>query len=386
MKLRYINALRGLAILAVIVVHCSLYGNNQYLPSIFKSVVWSGLHGVQLFYLVSAFTLFLSLDNRDGKEKSIWSKFFIRRFFRIAPMYYVGICYYLWQDGLGPRYWLADFDRITFSNIFSNFFFFHGFNPYWITSVVPGGWSIADEMLFYSLIPILFWQIKNVRQAYGFVLITLAIRLFLQITLNTFPLIASERLWDEYLFLYLPSQLPVFALGILFFHIVKSDYTFSLPPIFILITAIVLVVQFIGFPIGLPILPNHFLFSVAFLVLCIALSKKEFKILVNSLMIHLGKISYSMYVVHFAVLHWLIKFNIGDYLTVSNRYDSLLNYALRLLVVVIITSMISTVFYKLVELPMQAVGKRIIGRWVDSKNAHARNTQTRIEPLESVKV
>src|SRR6478735_102007 len=174
MKLRYIDTLRGLAILAVIIVHCSIYGNNEFLPSIFKSIVYSGLHGVQLFYVVSAFTMFLTLHSRDGKEEFLWPKFFIRRFFRIAPMYFVGICYFLWQDGFGQRYWLGDADHITSLNILSNFLFIHGFNPYWITSVVPGGWSIADEMLFYCLIPFLFLKIKNAQQAFCFVLVTLA--------------------------------------------------------------------------------------------------------------------------------------------------------------------------------------------------------------------
>lgn len=384
MKLRYIDTLRGLAILAVIIVHCSIYGDNTYLPSVFQSVVYSGVHGVQLFYVVSAFTMFLTLHNREGKEEFLWTKFFIRRFFRIAPMYYVGICYFLWQDGLGPRYWLGDADHVTLSNILSNFFFVHGFNPYWITSLVPGGWSITDEVLFYCLIPLLFLIIKNTQQAFRFVLVTLAVRLLLHIVFNEFPLIGSERLWQEYLYLYLPSQLPVFALGILFFFIVRDEYKISVSPTLILITAVVLIVQFIGFPMGLPVLPNHFLFSCAFVILCIALSRYEFRVLVNPAFIYIGKISFSMYLVHFAVIHWLIEFDAADYLAVSNQYQAIINYGVRLLVVTGITILISSVFYKFVELPMQVVGKRIINKWFQYKVAL---TQGRImsEPAESAK-
>ena len=104
MKLKYIDALRGLAIMGVLIVHCGQKGFNDALPDIIQSVILNGAHGVQLFYVASAFTLFISLANQDALGKNMWTHFFARRFFRIAPMYYLGICYYLWQDGFGERY------------------------------------------------------------------------------------------------------------------------------------------------------------------------------------------------------------------------------------------------------------------------------------------
>lgn len=363
MKLRYIDTLRGLAILAVIVVHCSMYGNNDYLPAIVQSVALYGIHGVQLFYIVSAFTLFLTLQNREEREDNLWPKFFIRRFFRIAPMYYIGIVYYLWQDGMGARYALGDADHITTSNILANFLFIHGFNPYWINSLVPGGWSIAVEMVFYCMVPLLFVALRNARQAFVFVLAALAVRLALQVFLLEFQPINHERLWLEFLYMYLPNQLPVFGLGILFYFIVKDNYKLSISPALILVAAVVLTVQFVGAPIGYPVLPTHFLFGCAFLVLCIALSKYEFKLLVNPVFTYIGKISYSMYLVHFAVLYWLVEFNMADYFTGTSQYIAVLNFIVRLLVATALTTLISTFFYKVVELPMQVLGKRLLNKW-----------------------
>ena len=51
-----------------------------------------GKYGVQLFFIASAFTLFLSRHRRSEVGNK---NFFIRRFFRIAPMYYLGIILYL---------------------------------------------------------------------------------------------------------------------------------------------------------------------------------------------------------------------------------------------------------------------------------------------------
>jgi peptidoglycan/LPS O-acetylase OafA/YrhL len=356
MKLKYIDALRGLAIMGVLIVHCGQHGRNEGLPTVIQSIILNGAHGVQLFYVASAFTLFLTLANRRAPEKYPWFNFFIRRFFRIAPMYYLGICYYLWQDGFGARYWLGDADRITTFNILSNFFFVHGFNPYWITSLVPGGWSIAVEMFFYCLIPLLFLKIRTAQQAFLFVLITLFARALLQFLFNRFPLIGHERLWIEYLYMYFPSQLPVFALGILFYFVVKDDYRLSVSPMVILVSFFILIAQFVG----VPLLPNHFLFSIAFVVLAVALSKYEFKLFVNPIFIYIGKVSYSMYLVHFAVLFWLDHFNFVDFLQITDPFHAMMNYGIRLFVLTILTVAISSFFYRTIELPLQHIGRKLI--------------------------
>ena len=111
-KLDYVDALRGMAILAVVLVHCDQHGTNVF-PTIFHSIFSNGAMGVQLFYVRSAFTLFRSCDRRGGRELYPNRNFFIRRFFRIAPMYWLGIAYYLWQNGRGPSFWLGDAPGIS---------------------------------------------------------------------------------------------------------------------------------------------------------------------------------------------------------------------------------------------------------------------------------
>jgi len=92
MKLKYIDVLRGIAVLGVLMVHCSYFGSNFVFPKVIKSFFENGAMGVQLFFFTSAFTLFLSMNNRIDNEKLPYINFFIRRFFRIAPIYYLGIC------------------------------------------------------------------------------------------------------------------------------------------------------------------------------------------------------------------------------------------------------------------------------------------------------
>lgn len=353
MKIKYIDSLRGIAVLGVLSMHCSLIGNKSYLPDIVMSFFSNGLFGVQLFYMVSAFTLFLSMNNRFHKENSLYKNFFIRRFFRIAPMYYLGIIYYLWQT----RY---DSATNTISNwdVISNFTFTHGFSPYWVNHLVPGGWSIAIEMSFYCLVPFLYQKLRNLNQAFGFVIITLILRFVSQFIFNRLHPIDSEIIWQEYLYYYLPNQLPIFALGFLLFFMVSEKGSTILKPIFLLITSGFVFIQLVG----IPIFPKHFLFSIAFLIIAFSLSKIEYKFLVNPFTIYLGKISYSMYLVHFAMIFWLNKFYIIDLINVTDTFSSVLNLAVRFLLLLGSTIVVSTLTYNLIEVPVQNLGKRIINK------------------------
>lgn len=360
-KLDYIDALRGIAILCVVMVHTSQYGSSN-IPNLIGKIIAEGARGVQLFYLASAFTLFLSFKNRLTREKFPVRNFLLRRFFRIAPMYYLGIVYYLFQDGFGPRFWLGNETHITFLNVFSNFTFLHGFYPYWITSLVPGGWSIAVEMSFYAILPFLFSKIKNLNQAFNFFIISTFLKLFLHLLLGKYPLISDDILWKEYLFLYFPSQLPIFCLGILlYFIIIETESIKNISGESILVFSILLLVQLAT---GIQfIFSNHILFGIAFLLMGFALSKFQFVFMVNPIINYIGKISFSMYLVHFAVLHWLKHFNFVDYFN-----NGILNYVVRYLFVSILTIFISSIFYKIIEVPFQEIGKKIIKRLENSTN------------------
>ena len=92
-KLQYIDILRGIAILGVIAVHSGQQIENLF--PIVRSISNYGQLGVQLFFVASALTLCLSMSERN--EKSPFN-FYVRRFFRIAPIYYLAIIFYFFME------------------------------------------------------------------------------------------------------------------------------------------------------------------------------------------------------------------------------------------------------------------------------------------------
>ncbi len=154
-KLDYIDIARGIAILMVMLVHTSqaVNGVSQLVGDIDRY----GQMGVQLFFVASAYTLCFSSVKRSDESQPLVS-FLIRRFFRIAPLYYVAIvAYFLAESNMHILALIKlPCSLYNFETIAANILFIHGFVLSANNNIVPGGWSIGTEMAFYLLFPILF--------------------------------------------------------------------------------------------------------------------------------------------------------------------------------------------------------------------------------------
>ena len=363
--LPFIDALRGLAVLGVFAVHAGQQVKG--LPHPIETLIEQGARGVQLFFVISAFTLFLSLSKRSYVEKNPVLNFFIRRFFRIAPMFYCAMLYYLLKDGLGPRYWLGDASSITFSNILASISFTNAWYPYYFNSVVPGGWSVAVEMFFYLLVPFLFHKVKSLKSAILLSVITLLLSKFLNLILAKIALISSPRLWSDFLALWFPVEFPVFCLGfVLFFLILKLEKSeadsikiltkqLSIETTGRVLTAIsILLAVILAF--HCPIVPVQFAYGFCFTMLAFSLALHPTKFIVNQFFQYLGKISYSAYLVHFSLLP------IAKELNDSLDLVPIVKFIIVFFFVIIGTMALSTLTYKLIETNGILLGRYLISR------------------------
>jgi peptidoglycan/LPS O-acetylase OafA/YrhL len=171
--LQVIDALRGYAILIVIAVHTLGYVPDLAWPV--KRVLTMGFYGVQLFFLASAVTLMMSWHRSADPFGPRSLKFLVRRFFRIAPLYWMAVVFY----------WFAyqiQAEQFSLQLLLATLFFYNAWSPYLIPTVpgwtpVPGGWSIGVEFCFYFTFPLIATLVTSLRRALVFVALSLGVML-----------------------------------------------------------------------------------------------------------------------------------------------------------------------------------------------------------------
>jgi peptidoglycan/LPS O-acetylase OafA/YrhL len=367
-KYQYIDSLRGLAILLVLLLHCWQIDNSSaYFPVLLKGFLENGQYGVQLFFMVSAYTLMLSHHSRRD-ESHATRNFFIRRFFRIAPLYYLAIGYYFLQNFVGFDYYPTATVKDTTSagEVISNILFLNGFSPHWLNHLVPGGWSITVEFTFYFFLPLICKRIKTINHCIIFLAATL---MFYSMLRLNHVLGNTELNTSNFLNWFFPSQLPIFALGILAYFIGKGDYKVKASS-FLVLAATCFIYCYLE-------IPEHFAYSLVFFALLFALSRQSIKLFANPVMCFIGKISFSIYLVHFAILYWLKATNSSDFISVSSFATALINYGIRYGVVLTLSCILCYFTYQYIELPFMNLGKKLIQRLTPEKESLPESALTR---------
>lgn len=357
-KYDYVDALRGLAILMVVIVHVS----QRVLPvtgSTFARIVENGNKGVQLFFIVSALTLCFSLDSRLRKETKPILYFFIRRYLRIAPLFYLAIICYQFPYNLHANYYAPNGIKEWY--IIATATFTHGWHPETYSSVVPGGWSIAVEFTFYLCLPFLFRIINSKEKAILFFIFSCFLNYEISEKIRQYwAAIYPEQqyylvhgTWFNGFF----NQLPVFAIGIFLYTFLK-DHKFSgskLTTATYIILAFFIMLAFTDYASWHNYLSQLTAYGLAFGLIIYALANKPIKLFVNPLSKFAGKISYSMYIIHFAVIEF---FTIRNFLGLSSLGN--IGTVIAIMLVMAITMIAATITYHLIEKPGIALGSKII--------------------------
>jgi peptidoglycan/LPS O-acetylase OafA/YrhL len=347
----YIDALRGYAILMVIAVHTSQAFPD--LPDALAKILNQGARGVQLFFVTSALTLSMSwvARNEDAAD------FYTRRIFRIAPMFWIAIIFFLWLGG-GPSIYAPD--GIGVRQVLMTALLVHGLWPDTITSVVPGGWSVADEVIFYVLFPAMVPPLLKAswKSVIIAALATLVLVPRLSGLLEGFSYLLpsfAEGVAGIYFSLWFPRQLPCFIFGIALFKFSTERRPISVSAakyVCIVAIALMLIIPFLeGVKYALP-LGLATSYGIAFSLLALSLMYWPTSPLISAPVVWIGKISYSAYFVHFATLYYLPALRpIG-----SPIVDVAFSYG----VVVVITAGISSLTYLTIEKPMIRLGSALI--------------------------
>jgi peptidoglycan/LPS O-acetylase OafA/YrhL len=188
---------------------------------------------------------------------------------------------------------------------------------------------------------------------------------------NVYPELTLEQR-ANFLYFYPPNQLIIFAVGFVLYHLVKhgklrnivlnSRATIGITTALLLIFCLVLSIygqhKFFDFSSGSA--PTHLIITLAFMLWALVLViRRENSIIINRLIISLGKVSFSAYVLHFAVLKL-----VGAVLQKSWPFQTVgiasIPYAIVLIAIsLILTWRASALTYKYIEQPFIALGKRL---------------------------
>jgi peptidoglycan/LPS O-acetylase OafA/YrhL len=326
-RLNWLDGLRAYAVTGVVLVHTA---NVEQAP--LGSLPYLGQYGVQLFFVISAITIFMTLSStlRRGRSLRGW---YVRRFFRVAPLYYLAAVVYLIDRAIQFKLGHAgDPEAFRIGNYVANLLFIHAFVPTAINNIVPGGWSIGVEMAFYLVAPILLVGMRPARWAFPILAALSVLSLAL-----TWWLTSGSVANNSFFYFWPATEFPVFFVGLML--CAQAPWLLTLQPTPLAWTigaaVVVLLAAIVGSGCGVLGGYNHMLaplaFGVAFSALAV-LARGPLRFAVeNGVAQVIGRLSYSIYIVHFAVLDcWKIarKFDVASGLPQAVHFLFLLGFTI----------------------------------------------------------
>lgn len=346
-----LDALRGIAACAIVILHATYIHDIGVPQSVFVKFF---AMGVPLFFIISAFSM--SFRYKSGfSDRGSLTDFAIRRFARIAPLFYVMIAAWLAYIS-----WMGLPTPSVEKHLLSMTFLF-SLTPGSQLSVVPAGWSIGVEMLFYAAFPMLV-RLRSIAAC--------SLAIILSIIAYTWfsTLVAEPR---AYFYLTHPiTNASYFLFGILAYRIYESISDGRRA----LVAKTCLVLSVVGVAIAIAVHPkigaetamytpprptSIAIWGAAFMALVLSQALKPTSFLVNRSTLFLGLVSYSVYLVHPLLIHaspltpLLHNWEVAWQIKVATAGS----------IALIASLVVGSALHRFVEIPGQMIGKRFASRY-----------------------
>lgn len=351
-----LDALRGLAALAVVAFHV-YWLNGLQLPLLLRSTLAAefGL-GVQMFFILSAFCLCLRYAGQLRTREDVQS-YYLRRFFRIAPLYYVMMAAWL----LVYVYYLDK--PQTLAMVILNAAFVINFDPG--NGIVWAGWTLGVEMAFYVIFPIMVLAMRDMKTAFAGTLAALVLSVAY---CSVFPSINGK---PNDGWLTFPPQIVFFAAGILAFRIYETlreaAWRRGISHAFL---AASFAIWFSIWLFGLSDLRvgqvnvTRYLICSAFFPLIISQALHRNIVLSNPVTVYLGVRGYSLYLLHPMIILFMVPV-VREYIYTPDQLasGSVTPFVASVAVIYALVIAAAIVTYRLVEAPGSAAGKMLDRLW-----------------------
>ncbi|HFI7897691.1 acyltransferase family protein [Escherichia coli] len=350
-----IQYLRGIAAIIVFFSHFKGTINEISLVNIKNlgdSLFSNGGFGVDLFFVISGFVIVLSTEKNYGRKNGAIS-FIVKRVFRIYPLLIVGVLAIGYLQNI-------QFSKLLWSMIplhldyLSNPPFF-GYNSLYVA------WTITFELSFY----LLFMLSMLVSHKHRALVCSLAIAsLFIairtvtgsELTLSATSSIKPISAWIMPLAsIYSSSMMFNFIYGLIAYYAYKHIRAGALHgPILNTFLITVIVCSFFML-IGNSAIMGHGPEKwgiVSFgLILSVTIYEKNYGIFHSKSLLHLGAISYSLYLIHPVVLYFL---------SINNWFDIRVSGFPKFTIGTFIVISIATITYEFLEKKPSNLGRKIL--------------------------
>ncbi|WP_293264287.1 acyltransferase [Neptunomonas sp.] len=289
-----LDVFRGLAALSVVLFHYTTRYDQVYqhtTPAAF-SVPWGHL-GVQFFFIISGFVIFMTLEKCHS-----WKDFSVSRLSRLYPAYWAAV---LLTFTIGYLFPLPD-QNLTFSQLIVNLTMLQSF--FYVPAVDGVYWSLAWELNFYFVMLFLFLtsRIK---------MMNLIAPLWLSGMIITYFLLATniDVPWRIQTFFVLQFT-HLFIAGIYFYKWKQEGISFY--KLFILLSCL-----------AAELITGNIVssaFSASFFILFSLAINNKLNFIKKKPLIWLGSISYTLYLVHqmigFKIIYTLEKTGLTSSLSI----------------------------------------------------------------------
>jgi peptidoglycan/LPS O-acetylase OafA/YrhL len=319
-----------------------VHSGGGEMPSPFGLILANGSKCVQLFFIISAYLVYISLDHyyKNRTEAITFSsmgKWWARKFLRLIPMYYIALAVYA---PIAPRFngWLGSEGHVTIANFISHMLFLNGLIPHYANSILGVEWYLGVLGIFYMIAPFIYKFVNSFEKAVVFFIITLLGSSYI----NDFgyahiPMVTDEvdsQIYSSFFGTHwIVTQLPTLAIGILIYFIIRSNAFANIKQRKILSLALfiysvfMLIAEMHGYT-AIYRTSIYTVFGACFAGILISQVLWSYKILDNPVFRTLGKYSFPIYLVHYALI--LCYNKLLPTLTGNNIIDWIIKYVVIL--------------------------------------------------------
>lgn len=362
-RLDWADSLKGFAICGVVLIH----SGGSHLPSIFGQISNAGARGVQLFFIISAFFTFLSLDryfnnaDNSGLTKHTSWGWILKKVIRIAPLYYIALIISLNTGNPSSNYWHYVTSQVSSTiDILTHFLFINGLLPYYVNSILSTEWFIADLFLFYIISLWIYKRITSAEKAFALMSVSIALCMM-------FAYGASLLTSDETLTAYIRNfcfitEFPLWAMGLFIYNLKKQKVLEKfkgnkLVSYSLLLFSICLICSVIFRENAMGI----YSFGIGFAGLILSQDMVQCPLICNKFWATLGKYSFGIYLAHTFVIPLLSKITVfGTGMSASTRI-------VFYIIVMAASLLIAALTQKFIETPIASLGDKLIQKIFKTK-------------------